>query len=71
MLEKEKRDEKVIKSRAMKHSRDIRAQMAAKEKEKISERQAFFEEGRKFKEESKLHRQKIESIKEKKLQELK
>lgn len=71
VMEKEKRDDDVLKSRAMKHSKEIRAQIAAKEKEKINERQAFFAEGRKYMEENKLHRQKIESIKEKKLKELK
>lgn len=71
VMEKEKRDDDAVKSRAMKHSKEIRAQIAAKEKEKINERQAFFAEGRKYMEENKLHRQKIESIKDKKLKELK
>lgn len=71
VVEKEKRDAEAIKSRAMQHLKEIRAQMAAKEKEKISERQAFFEEGRKYQEEEILHRQKLESVKEKKMQELK
>jgi len=50
---------------------DIRAQIREKEQVKISERNKFFEEGTKLAEEARARREKIEQIKEKKIQELK
>lgn len=50
---------------------DIRNQMREKEKERISHRNAFFEEGVKLDVEAKERRQKLDEIKQRKLRELK
>lgn len=50
---------------------DIRNQMREKEKERIQNRNAFFEEGVKLDLEAKERRQKLDEIKQRKLRELK
>lgn len=50
---------------------DVRRQIKDRESQRISERQAFFQEGVKLDEEARLRRAKLNEVKRKKLEELK
>lgn len=70
LLEVEQEKEaKLIKERYS-HADDVRKQIRDKEQIKISERNAFFEEGIKMETEAKQRRARLESVKQKKLAEL-
>ena len=70
MVEKQKREENSKKQRKLAHADDVRAQIRRKEAERVSERNAFFEEGVKLDEEARQRRAKLEAVKRKKLGEL-
>ena len=68
------KDEALEKSMTQKrknYAEDIRTQMREKEKDRIQNRNAFFEEGVKLDMEAKERRQKLDEIKQRKLRELK
>lgn len=70
LVEKQKREEDVHRKKKLTHADDVRAQIRKKEQERISERNAFFEEGVKLDEEARARRAKLEAVKRKKLGEL-
>ena len=60
-----------MESKRKEFSTGIRNQMREKERDRIQERNAFFEEGVKLDQEAKERRQKLDEIKQRKLRELK
>lgn len=70
LVEKQKREENIHRTKKMSHADEVRAQIRKKEQERIAERNAFFEEGVKLDEEARLRRAKLEAVKRKKLGEL-
>ncbi|CAL1526482.1 unnamed protein product [Lymnaea stagnalis] len=70
LIEKQKREEEFVHKKKLVHADDVRAQIREKEKQRISERNAFFEEGVKLDEEARARRMKLEAVKKKKLNEL-
>ena len=70
LVEKQKREEDQARSKRHQHADSVRAQIREKEQVRISERNAFFEEGVKLDEEARARRAKLEAIKRKKLNEL-
>ncbi|XP_065056282.1 cilia- and flagella-associated protein 45-like [Rhopilema esculentum] len=68
---KEEELENHFQHRRKNYAEDIRTQMREKEKERIQNRNAFFEEGVKLDIEAKERRQKLDAIKQRKLRELK
>jgi len=70
LIEKDKREENSrVKKRGV-YADEVRAQIREKEQLRISERNAFFEEGVKLDEEARRRRTELEGIKKKKLDEL-
>lgn len=70
MIEKEQREEHIKHNQRIHHRNDVLDQIRDKERQKISERNAFFEEGVKLDEEARLRRLKLDEVKRKKLGEL-
>ncbi|XP_052804822.1 cilia- and flagella-associated protein 45-like isoform X2 [Mya arenaria] len=70
LVEKERREEQEAKKKRHGHADDVRAQIREKEQVRISERNAFFEEGVKLDEEARARRAKLEDVKKKKLEHL-
>lgn len=70
-IAKEAEKERMLQKQKNEFCQDIRAQIREKEQVKINERNQFFEEGTKLAEEARARREKIEQIKDKKIQELK
>ena len=70
MIEKEQREDAIMAGKRTVHRDDVLSQIRDKEQMKISERNAFFEEGVKLDEEARLRRLKLDDIKKKKLGEL-
>ena len=52
------------------HAEEVRRQIREKEQLKVAERHSFFEEGVRINEEARARRNKLDSIKQKKLSEL-
>jgi hypothetical protein len=70
LVEKEQCEEIEKKKISSKHSEELRQQIRAKERERISERNDFFAEAEKLDEEARQRRLKLEEVKRKKLNEL-
>lgn len=70
LVEKDKREEEEQMRRRRLYADDVRTQIREKEQIRISERNAFFEEGHKLNEEAKMRRSKLDEVKQKKLNEL-
>ncbi|KAK6173521.1 hypothetical protein SNE40_016954 [Patella caerulea] len=70
LLEKEKLEEIELQKRRHVHADDIRNQIQTKEKQRIVERNLFFEEGIKLDVEARQRRLKLEEVKRRKLEEL-
>lgn len=70
LIEKDKREEDVRLKKRAAYADEVRAQIREKEQLRISERNAFFEEGVKLDEEARRRRAELEAIKKKKLDEL-
>merc|ERR1712226_1322829 len=70
-IAKEEEEERLNLAKRDEFCKDIRAQIREKEQVRIGERNQFFEEGTKLAEEARTRREKIDKIKEKKIQELK
>lgn len=70
LVEREKREEEDMRKKRLSHADDVRAQIRKKEQERISERNAFFEEGVRLDEEARARRAHLDEVKRKKLGEL-
>lgn len=70
LVEKSKLEEHAHRTKKLSHADDVRGQIRQKEQERISDRNAFFEEGVKLDEEARARRAKLELVKRKKLGEL-
>lgn len=70
LIEKEQREEGIKHKQRIVHRNDVLGQIREKEQVKISERNAFFEEGVRLDEEARLRRLKLDEAKKKKLGEL-
>jgi len=70
LIEKERQEEDEKKGQRRKYASDVRSQIREKEQVRVSERNAFFEEGVKLDEEARQRRLKLEEVKKKKLDEL-
>ncbi|KAI8775303.1 cilia- and flagella-associated protein 45 [Biomphalaria glabrata] len=70
LVEKQKREEEVAHKKKVVYTDEIRSQIREKEKQRLAERNAFFEEGVKLDEEARARRMKLEAVKRKKLNEL-
>ena len=70
LMEKDKREEEMTACKRLQHADEVRAQIRERERERILERNAFFEEGVRLDEEARQRRQKLDEVKSKKLQEL-
>jgi len=70
LVEKERREELEARKKRLTHADDVRHQIREKEQVRVSERNAFFEEGVKLDEEARLRRSKLEDVKRKKLETL-
>lgn len=71
LVERQRREEEISSKNRLNHADDVRAQIRQKERQRIAERNAFFEEGIKLDEEARERRMKLEAVKRKKLCELK
>ncbi|GAB1609218.1 hypothetical protein Ahia01_001207300, partial [Argonauta hians] len=69
-MAKDKKEEAAAKERAKELIRDIQEQVRFKESEKIAERKASFEEGKRLREEQYYHKLKVRDCKAKKLEEI-
>ena len=69
-MEREKREEEEVRKKRLSHADEVRAQIRKKEQERISERNAFFEEGVRLDEEARARRARLDEVKRKKLGEL-
>ncbi|XP_072049363.1 cilia- and flagella-associated protein 45-like [Amphiura filiformis] len=69
-MDKEKGEEADQHYKRLDHAEDVRKQIRQKEQLKVGERNAFFEEGVKIKEEANARRARLDNIKGKKLKEL-
>ena len=69
-MEKEAREENDRHGNRKQYAEEVRTQIRQKEQHRISDRNAFFEEGVRLDEEARMRRQKLEEIKRKKLEEL-
>ena len=69
-MEKEQAEEQDQHVKRLYHAEDVRKQIREKEQLKVGERNAFFEEGVKIKEEANARRARLDNIKGKKLKEL-
>ncbi|XP_046342077.1 cilia- and flagella-associated protein 45-like isoform X2 [Haliotis rufescens] len=70
LVEKEQREDDVMRKKRLTHAEEVRRQIRQKEHEKVKERNNFFEEGVKLDEEARVRRNRLEEVKRKKLQEL-
>ena len=70
LVEREKREEEEVRKKRLTHADDVRAQIRKKEQERISDRNAFFEEGVRLDEEARARRARLDEVKRKKLGEL-
>lgn len=70
LVEREKREEEEVRKKRLTHADDVRAQIRKKEQERITDRNAFFEEGVKLDEEARARRSRLDDVKRKKLHEL-
>merc|ERR1711976_28877 len=70
LIEKEKNEDMDRKQQRLVYAGEVRQQIRDKEQIRVSERNAFFEEGVKLDEEAKVRRQKLGEVKRKKLEEL-
>ncbi|KAL8592950.1 hypothetical protein ACOMHN_050777 [Nucella lapillus] len=70
LVEREKMEEEEVHKKRLTHADDVRAQIRKKEQERISDRNAFFEEGVKLDEEARARRSRLDDVKRKKLSEL-
>lgn len=70
LIEKEQREDEIKHGARIVHRNDVLGQIREKEQGKISERNAFFEEGVRLDEEARLRRLKLDEAKKKKLGEL-
>ena len=70
LVEREKREEDEVRKKRLSHADEVRAQIRKKEQERISERNAFFEEGVRLDEEARARRARLDEVKRKKLGEL-
>lgn len=71
LVEKEKREEMQKRKARVVYADQVREQIREREHQRVSERNAFFEEGVKLDDEAKQRRARLEEIKKKKLNELK
>lgn len=69
-MEKEKAEEKDQHHKRLDHAKEVRKQIRQKEQIKASDRHSFFEEGVRINEEARARRNKLDTIKQKKLSEL-
>ncbi|XP_065920650.1 cilia- and flagella-associated protein 45-like [Dysidea avara] len=69
-IAKDEQQQKVAHARRLHHASEVRRQVQDTEQQKINARKAFFEEGIKLDQEAKERRQKLDAIKQRKLQEL-
>jgi len=70
LVERQKHEEAEAKEKQSKFSEDVRAQIREKERQRISERKKYFEEGVKLDEEARQRQLKLEEVKRRKLEEL-
>jgi Trichohyalin-plectin-homology domain len=70
LAEKQRREEEDVRKRRLLFADDVRHQIHEKEQVRINERQKYFQEGIKLDEEARRRQQKLEEVKQKKLQEL-
>ena len=70
LVEKDNREDQEQQKRRAKYADEVRRQIQEKEVQRISDRNAFFEEGVKINEEAKLRRNKLDDVKRKKIDEL-
>jgi len=70
LVEKEKREDNERKYKSRTYADEVRQQIREKEQVRISDRNAFFEEGVKLDEEARQRRSRLEDVKRKKLEEL-
>lgn len=70
LIEKENNEEVEVAQRRSKYSTEVRRQILEKEKQRILERNAFFDEGVQMEEEAKLRRVRLEEAKTRKINEL-
>lgn len=70
LIQKDKSEDEDRRRQRHVYAGEVRQQIRDKEQIRISDRNAFFEEGVKLDEEAKLRRQKLEEVKRKKLEEL-
>jgi len=70
LIERQKVEDAEAKEKRSKFSEDVRAQIREKERERISERKKYFEEGVKLDEEARQRQLKLEEVKRRKLEEL-
>ncbi|EDO26548.1 predicted protein, partial [Nematostella vectensis] len=70
-MHKDEEAEHVSQVRRHQYADEVRQQIREKEKERVKNRNAFFEEGIKLDQEAKARRQKLDEIKRRKLHELK
>ncbi|VDO98671.1 unnamed protein product [Schistosoma mattheei] len=71
LVENDKRAEYEAKQKSFQNLKDLRLQICEKEKERIAERNAVFEEGLRLNEEARLRRLRLNEAKTRKLKELK
>ncbi|KAF7260115.1 hypothetical protein EG68_02344 [Paragonimus skrjabini miyazakii] len=70
MMDNDQREQNEAKLKNQKYAEEIRRQICLKEQERISERNAFFEEGVRLEEEARLRRMRLMDAKNRKLKEL-
>jgi len=70
LIERQKVEDAEAKEKRSKFCEDVRAQIREKERERISERKKYFEEGVKLDEEARQRQLKLEEVKRRKLEEL-
>ena len=70
LIERQKLEDAEAKEKRSKFSEDVRAQIREKERQRISERKKYFEEGVKLDEEARQRQLKLEEVKRRKLEEL-
>ncbi|KAF6780363.1 hypothetical protein AHF37_00132 [Paragonimus kellicotti] len=70
MMDNDQREQNETKLKNQKYAEEIRRQICLKEQERISERNAFFEEGVRLEEEARLRRMRLMDAKNRKLKEL-
>ncbi|KAA3682382.1 uncharacterized protein DEA37_0013045 [Paragonimus westermani] len=70
MMDNDQREQNETKLKNHKYAQEIRRQICLKEQERISERNAFFEEGVRLEEEARLRRMRLMDAKNRKLREL-